>query len=96
MKYFIKQSFYLKGKYSGEAGSEIDKEHYDLFLAEKLQDHIEVTGLIPSFLKSDEEIQTEIEALFAEQEAREQIKKSLESNKAKAETKENELKNKKS
>jgi len=75
MKYYIKQSFYLDGIYSGEAGTEIDKEHYLMFTKRGLQEHLEVSGLIPSFLKSDEELEKEINQLLEEKKLREEAKK---------------------
>jgi len=75
MQYSIKQSFYLDSKYSGEAGTEIDKESYDLFNSRGLQDHVQVTGLLPAFLKSTEDIEKEITALYAELDTRQETKK---------------------
>lgn len=75
MKYYIKQSFYLDGKYSGEAGREITKEWYNTFVAKGLQDHLEISGFIPSFIKTTEEIANEIKALTEELNIRKQANK---------------------
>ena len=71
MEYRIKHSFYLDSQYSGPAGRIVDKEFYDKMCNAGYSENMEVTGVLPSFLKSDEQLDKELAELLAEKKKRE-------------------------
>lgn len=75
MEYRIKHSFYLDSQYSGLAGRIVDKEFYDKMCNAGYADSLEVTGVLPSFLKSDEQLEKELAELQAEKKRRESEQK---------------------